>query len=158
MRDGNLNYHPIIGMFVLALLFIQPLVGFFHHKEHKRDRRRGFWSALHLIIGRTAITVGMINGYLGLMAVSKKDQVGQKLKTAYVAIALTIWLLWTVLSMWWEWKRHRTNRAEKELERALAEDGTGVGADRGANGIDDRRPVRDRSGPRATRKAKRSRG
>ncbi|KAK3398317.1 hypothetical protein B0T20DRAFT_205475 [Sordaria brevicollis] len=158
MRKGKFNLHPIIGMFVLALLFIQPLVGFFHHKEHKRDHRRGFWSALHLVIGRTAITIGLINGYLGLMAASNMDDdVGQRFKTAYVAIALTLWLLWTALSMWWEWKRHRTHRAEKELKRALAEDGTGVGADREMNGIDDRRPIGDRTGPRATRKGKRSR-
>ncbi|KAH7631118.1 hypothetical protein B0T09DRAFT_130443 [Sordaria sp. MPI-SDFR-AT-0083] len=164
MGEKELNYHPIIGIFVLALLFIQPLVGFFHHKEHKRDRRRGFWSALHLVIGKTAITVGMINGYIGLMAAKDQDRLGQrrrqKLITTYVAVALTLWLLWTAMSMWWEWKRHRTIKAEKELERALAEDGTGVGADRGMNGMGNGRPVNDMSDTRpreAPRKAKRSR-
>ncbi|KAK1783091.1 hypothetical protein QBC45DRAFT_400733 [Copromyces sp. CBS 386.78] len=160
MRTAKINYHPVIGIFVLALLFIQPLVGIFHHKEHKIDRRRGFWSALHLVIGKIVITVGMINGYLGLITASEMDKVDQKLKTTYVAVALTLWLLWTALSMWWEWKRHRRERSEKELERALGEDRTGIGADCGINGMDNGRPVNDRSGARARealRKAKRSR-
>ncbi|KAK3954280.1 hypothetical protein QBC32DRAFT_208105 [Pseudoneurospora amorphoporcata] len=160
MRTAKTNYHPVIGIFVLALLFIQPLVGTFHHKEHKIDRRRGFWSALHLVIGKIAITVGMINGYMGLITASEMDNVDQKLKTTYVAAALTLWLLWTALSMWWEWKRHRRERSEKELERALGEDRTGIGADCGINGMDNGRPVNDRSGARARealRKAKRSR-
>ncbi|EGO59705.1 hypothetical protein NEUTE1DRAFT_121458 [Neurospora tetrasperma FGSC 2508] len=150
MRNGRLNYHPIIGIFILALLFIQPLVGIFHHKEYKVNRRRGVWSALHLILGRIAITIGMINGYIGLIAMD--DDTKTKVKAIYVAIALAIWLLWTAMSIWWEWKRHRRERAEKELERALAEDGTGVGADRGVN---DQSDTRARE---ALRKAKRSRG
>ncbi|KAK3486076.1 uncharacterized protein B0T23DRAFT_245450 [Neurospora hispaniola] len=158
MSLGRLNYHPIIGIFILALLFIQPLVGIFHHKEYKVNRRRGVWSALHLILGRVAITVGMINGYIGLIAM---DDTQTKVKAIYVAIALAIWLLWTAMSIWWEWKRHRRERAEKEMERALAEDGTGVGADRGMNGMGNRSPVNDQSDTRAKealRKAKRSRG
>ncbi|KAK3337973.1 hypothetical protein B0H65DRAFT_309143 [Neurospora tetraspora] len=157
MRFGRMNYHPIIGIFVLALLFIQPLVGIFHHKEYKVNRRRGLWSALHLTIGRIAITVGIINGYLGLIAA---DDTRTKVKAIYVAVALALWILWTAMSMWWEWKRHRRERSEKELERALAEDRTGVGANRGINGIGNRRPVNDQSDTRARealRKAKRSR-
>lgn len=150
MRNGRLNYHPIIGIFILALLFIQPLVGIFHHKEYKVNRRRGVWSALHLILGRIAITVGMINGYIGLIAMDNDTET--KVKAIYVAIALAIWLLWTAMSIWWEWKRHRRERAEKELERALAEDGTGVGADRGVN---DQSDTRARE---ALKKARRSRG
>ena len=168
-----MNYHPVIGILISALLIVQPVIGFFHHKDHKRDHRRGFWSALHLILGRTAITVGMVNGYLGLMATDscignikdrgtrqKQQQQKQRFKTAYVTVALVFWILWTGLSMWWEWRRHRMEKAEKELERALNEDGTGVGADRRIHGISNGRLVNDRTGTRgggARRKARKSR-
>ncbi|EAA32872.2 hypothetical protein GE21DRAFT_6439 [Neurospora crassa] len=143
MRDARMNYHPIIGIMIIILLLIQTLVGIVHH-------HRGGGLALHLILGRIAITVGMINGYVGLII--RDGDTEPKVKAIYVAIALAIWLVWTAISIWWEWKREMRERAEKELERALAEDGTGVGADRGVN------DQSDTKAREALRKAKRSRG
>lgn len=150
MTDGRLNYHPVIGMFILALLLCQVLFGIGHHQEYKEIRRRGVWSAVHRVLGRVLITVGMINGYIGLIAM--EDDTETKVKVIYAGIALAIWLLWNAMSIWWELKKHRREKAEKELERALAEDGTGVGADRGVN------DQSDTKAREALRKTKSSRG
>lgn len=60
------NPHPIIGIVLLIVLFFQPFLGFFHHLLFKRKQKRGIFSYGHIWIGRLAITLGIINGGLGL--------------------------------------------------------------------------------------------
>lgn len=65
--DGMIhNAHPIIGIVLLVLIFFQPVLGFVHHLMFKRHSRRTFWSYGHLWLGRIIITLGIINGGLGL--------------------------------------------------------------------------------------------
>ncbi|KAF2995225.1 hypothetical protein E8E13_002247 [Curvularia kusanoi] len=61
------RYHPIIGLVLFAMLFFQPIMGYVHHLKFKRYKRRTIWSYEHLWVGRIAITLGMINGGLGLL-------------------------------------------------------------------------------------------
>ncbi|EME89786.1 wall-associated receptor kinase-like protein [Pseudocercospora fijiensis CIRAD86] len=60
------NVHPIIGIILLVLIFFQPILGFLHHLMFKKYSRRTFWSYGHLWLGRIVITLGIINGGLGL--------------------------------------------------------------------------------------------
>lgn len=48
------------------MILLQPLLGILHHRNFKETGRRGFWSILHLVIGRTVIILGIVNGGLGL--------------------------------------------------------------------------------------------
>ncbi|KAF2124823.1 hypothetical protein P153DRAFT_258216, partial [Dothidotthia symphoricarpi CBS 119687] len=113
------RYHPIIGIVVFALLFFQPILGFIHHHQYKRYSRRTVWSYGHIWLGRIAITLGMINGGLGMLLareapafldfVPTRGQV-----TAYSVIAGIMWLLWIVAVVVGEKRRSRT---QKELAK-----------------------------------------
>lgn len=51
----------------MALLVFQPFCGMLHHTMFKKYNRRVFWSYAHVWLGRIIITLGIINGGLGLM-------------------------------------------------------------------------------------------
>lgn len=116
------SYHPIIGIIVFVLLFFQPILGFVHHLRFKKYRRRTLWSYGHLWLGRIAITLGIINGGLGLLLASDAPAVtgfspsrGQII--AYSVVAGVMWLLWVAAAVIGE-RRRRTAQQVKEVDDA----------------------------------------
>ena len=105
------NAHPIIGVVLFVVLFFQPILGFLHHVMFKKNSRRVIWSYGHIWLGRAAITVGIINGGLGLRwaqqtgfyAPPKGAVVG------YAVIAGLIWLLYVASIIYGEMKRKRNS-------------------------------------------------
>lgn len=92
-----MRYHPIIGIVILALLLIQPALGWFHHRQFKIHQRRTTVSYLHLLNGRLLIILGIVNGGLGLKVARASDMI----KLAYTIVAAILggaWLVMTVLS------------------------------------------------------------
>ena len=106
MTNPSTSYHPIIGIVVLAFLFFQPILGLIHHARFKRVRQRQVWSYLHLFNGRIFITLGIANGGLGLWMAGASS----RLKTAYVAVAVIMWVLWMLAAVWGELRRYRANK------------------------------------------------
>lgn len=51
------RYHPIIGIVLFVVLFIQPVLGLLHHFRFKKVGRRTFWSYGHLCKQHTRCTV-----------------------------------------------------------------------------------------------------
>ena len=84
------KYHPIIGILLFVLLFLQPIFGIFHHSGYNKYHRRTLWSYGHLWNGRIVITLGMINGGLGLM-LANNTKIGV---IAYGVIAAVVWLIY----------------------------------------------------------------
>ena len=101
MSDPNTNYHPIIGLVVVACLLLQPLFGLIHHARFKRVHRRQIWSYMHLFNGRIFITLGIVNGALGLWQAGASGQV----KSAYVGAAGAMWGIWMLVALWGEFRR-----------------------------------------------------
>lgn len=107
------RYHPIIGLLLFALLFFQPIMGYIHHLRYKKLQRRTVWSYGHLWLGRIAITLGMINGGLGLLLAydaplgfaPSKGQV-----IAYGVIAALMWLLYVTAAIVGERRRASAGR------------------------------------------------
>ncbi|OAL56232.1 hypothetical protein IQ07DRAFT_469435, partial [Pyrenochaeta sp. DS3sAY3a] len=104
------TYHPIIGIIVFVLLFFQPILGFVHHVQYKKYNRRTIWSHGHLWLGRIVITLGMINGGLGLLLASDAPAFtgfapSQGQIIAYSVIAAIMWLLWVASAIIGERKR-----------------------------------------------------
>lgn len=117
------NYHPIIGIIVLVMLFFQPILGLVHHLKFKKYSRRTVWSHAHLWIGRIVITLGIINGGLGLHLASDAPAFsgfapsnGQII--AYGVIAGCMWSLWVIAAIIGERRRAKgiNQRAAKEAE------------------------------------------
>jgi hypothetical protein len=117
------SYHPIIGIIVFVLLFFQPILGFVHHLKFKKYSRRTVWSYGHLWLGRILITLGMVNGGLGLLLASDAPAItgfapskGQVI--AYGVIAAIMWLLWVASAIVGERRRAKGKNklAAKEAE------------------------------------------
>ncbi|KAK3303152.1 uncharacterized protein B0T15DRAFT_539360 [Chaetomium strumarium] len=102
----NTNYHLYIGLVVFICLMIQPALGVIHHERFKQLRRRQVWSYLHLFNGRIFITLGIINGALGLW-IARESIIW---KVVYLLVAAAIWSLWLAVAMWGEWRRWRERR------------------------------------------------
>ncbi|KAH6684076.1 hypothetical protein B0J14DRAFT_3467 [Halenospora varia] len=83
--------HSIIGIFVGAALLLQPLTGVVHHLLYKRTSGPNVATYPHVWWGRAIITLGIINGGLGLQ-LSANATKGQN--TAYAVVAAIMWLLW----------------------------------------------------------------
>jgi hypothetical protein len=101
-------YHPVIGLVLFCLLFFQPLGGILHHVGYKRHGQRTIVSYGHIWMGRILITLGMINGGLGLRLA---DNASRGECIAYGVVAGIIWLLWMIVAAFGEIRRSRSRRS-----------------------------------------------
>jgi hypothetical protein len=102
--------HPIMGLVVVCGLFLQPFLGWGHHRLYVRDGKGpNVLTYLHLWWGRILITVGIVNGYFGLILAGNN----MGIKIAYATVAGVIWVVWMGLSLL-TWMR---GRGEKKPEK-----------------------------------------
>ncbi|KXL48823.1 hypothetical protein M433DRAFT_376390 [Acidomyces richmondensis BFW] len=87
--------HPIIGIMLLLVLLFQPLLGFIHHTMFKRHSRRVVWSYGHIWLGRAAITVGIINGGLGLQ-LARRTAFFPPQKSTIIGYSVAAGIIWFV--------------------------------------------------------------
>ncbi|KAK3379139.1 hypothetical protein B0T24DRAFT_522608, partial [Lasiosphaeria ovina] len=116
LTNDSTKYHPIVGLVTLATLLPQPILGWLHHRRFKQVQRRQFWSYLHIFNGRIGVTVGIINGGLGLqLAGASADR-----KRTYIIVAAVMWTLWMLVAIVAEMRRLRSGRrAERATERRM---------------------------------------
>ena len=106
--------HPIIGIVVFAMLVVQPLAGWLHHRQFVRSGQRNAVSHGHIWNGRIAIILGMINGGLGLNLAS----VQTRYVIAYSVVAGVVGLVYITAIVWGEIARsRRTSVAPSEHEK-----------------------------------------
>lgn len=91
------------------MLILQPVFGYIHHKRYKKLLRRQFWSYLHIFNGRIAITVGIINGGLGLNLANASAY----RQRVYIIVAAVMWGLWMVVAIVSEIVRARRTRKSR---------------------------------------------
>jgi hypothetical protein len=121
------NAHPIIGIVLLGVLFFQPLLGALHHRRFSKRGTRTWVSHAHLWIGRLGITLGIINGGLGL---ALAGAAGAPV-VAYSVVAGVMWVLWLLATLFGEYRRARAPKKDKEMahdERYVRGAGAGTGA------------------------------
>ncbi|KAF1947479.1 hypothetical protein EJ02DRAFT_90856 [Clathrospora elynae] len=114
------NYHVVIGILVFVLCFIQPISGWVHHVMFKNYSRRTVWSYGHLWIGRAVVTLGIINGGLGLYLASGAPAATGLAPSrggiiAYGVVSGIMWLLWVAVAVHGEWKRTTSRKADNEV-------------------------------------------
>ncbi|KAH7402255.1 hypothetical protein DE146DRAFT_460671 [Phaeosphaeria sp. MPI-PUGE-AT-0046c] len=105
------NYHPIIGIVVMVVIFFQPIFGFFHHSQFKKLGHRTLWSHAHVWLGRIAITLGIINGGLGLKLADSMGMSSKSGMIAYGVVAGFMWLLWVAAIVIGERKRKTASQS-----------------------------------------------
>ena len=89
-------YHPIIGLVVIGCLLIQPILGYINHVMYARLGKASLWSTAHVWFGRTILTLGIINGGLGLRFAGNTT----KGEIAYGVIACVVWVSWLAVAVW----------------------------------------------------------
>lgn len=127
------HYHPIIGIVVFVLIFLQPIFGFLHHAMFKKYNSRTLWSYVHIWLGRAAITLGIINGGLGLQLADSMNRSSKGGIIAYAVIAALVWLVWVAAMVIGERRRKRAaaNAPPKYTDpRNSPRSRTGSGSDR----------------------------
>jgi hypothetical protein len=80
----------VIGIILFAFLLIQPIFGQLHHMRFKEYARRTGWSQAHVWLGRTIITLGIINGGLGFK-LANNTRIGP---IVYGVIAGIMWVIY----------------------------------------------------------------
>lgn len=98
------------------MLFLQSVLGHLHHRYFKKHARRGYWSHGHLWLGRTVITIGIVNGGLGLKLANKSTGV----YIAYGVVAGIVWLLYIAVAVHSELARkaeRTTDETQDQPER-----------------------------------------
>lgn len=90
------NGHAIIGIIVIGVLFLQPFGGLIAHKIFKRDHRTNIFGIGHRWLGRIFITLGVINGGLGLQ-LAANTRAGE---IAYGVLAGVFFTLWIAVVIW----------------------------------------------------------
>lgn len=90
-----MDTHPIIGLVVVCGLFFQPFLGIGHHVLFKRKGGPNALTYPHIWWGRILITLGIINGYLGLRLTGNT----MSIYVAYAVIAGIIWAVWMGLAL-----------------------------------------------------------
>ena len=89
-------YHPIIGIVVISLLAFQPVIGLLHHRLYKTSSNPTGWSTMHVWLGRLVITLGIINGGLGLRFAADTTN-GEII---YGIFAGLVWLVYVGVTVW----------------------------------------------------------
>ncbi|KAJ8117537.1 hypothetical protein OPT61_g1295 [Boeremia exigua] len=102
------HHHPIIGIAVFIAVFVQPIFGYLHHLLFKKYQSRTLWSYVHVWLGRAVITLGIINGGLGLQLADSMNMSSRGGIIAYAVIAAIVWLVWVVAIVIGERRRARS--------------------------------------------------
>jgi len=90
--------HAIIGIVVIGCLLLQPITGLLHHIWYKSKGRPNAATYPHIWWGRAVVTLGAINGGLGLqLADIPMINETRKGQIAYGVVAGVIWVLWMVV-------------------------------------------------------------
>jgi hypothetical protein len=107
------SYHPIVGIVVFVIVFFQPFLGFLHHSLFKKYGHRTMWSYAHIWTGRVAITLGIINGGLGLKLANNSNSG----KIAYGVVAGFMWLAWVAAMVIGERRRKVASASQTTPEK-----------------------------------------
>jgi hypothetical protein len=94
-NEELMKAHPILGLVVICGLFLQPFLGLGHHLLFKRQGGPNVLTIPHVWWGRILITLGMINGGLGLQL--KEESMA--ITIAYGVVAGVVWVTWMGLNL-----------------------------------------------------------
>jgi hypothetical protein len=87
-----------------------------HHFLYKKHGSRTMWSYAHIWVGRGAVTLGIINGGLGLKLADSMNMSSRPGIIAYAVVAAVMWLAWVAASVVGERRKKRNVEAPPKYE------------------------------------------
>ncbi|KAH8895087.1 hypothetical protein GQ53DRAFT_820724 [Thozetella sp. PMI_491] len=118
-----LESHALMGMVAAGGVLLQPIFGTAHHWLFSRLRRRTAVSYLHIFWGIGFVTLGIVDGGLGLQLA---DQEQWKIIMYGIIVAL-IWVGWMLVSVLELGRKRREDELANEDEEKLAMSGANGG-------------------------------
>jgi len=105
-------------LLLFALVVLQLIGGIVHHLLFKKYQRRTIVTYVHLWTGRIIITLGIINGGLGLLLAGDSSK-GQQI--AYGVVGAVFWLAFVIVSVKYAVTYHQRSKngsetTKKEIE------------------------------------------
>lgn len=101
------SYHPIIGIVVVScLILLQPAMGLVQHWYFRRSGKKSIAAYVHRWVGRTLITLGIINAGLGF----RLTGIGTSLAPtgaviAYGVVAGLVWVSYVLIISFLSYRR-----------------------------------------------------
>lgn len=101
-----------MGVSVVALLAVQPVLGYLHHRHFLKHRRRGVISHIHIWYGRVLMALGIVTGGLGLALAG--ETFDGAFAIAYTAVAAALAVAYIAAAIWGIVKRRRSGASSSE--------------------------------------------
>lgn len=99
-----------MGTIVVALMALQPILGWVHHSQFKKTGSRGVVSHVHVWYGRALMIIGIVNGGLGLKLASGP----RSWIIAYSVVSGIVGALYVASALFGA-RKSKTTRGEKAL-------------------------------------------
>jgi len=113
-------YHCLIGLVLLSVAGIQAFAGYLQHVLYKKGRRTVPLNFTHVWLGRALITLGMINGGLGLLLSSDGSRPDY---IAYGVVTTIIWLCYITVVVVVQRRKRPEQTQLKEASPPMSEYG-----------------------------------
>ncbi|KLU84137.1 hypothetical protein MAPG_03182 [Magnaporthiopsis poae ATCC 64411] len=110
--------HTTLGTVVVCLLILQPFLGYAHHMHYVKHQRRGLVSYVHIFWGQSLMVIGVVNGGLGLQAMSADS----KLIIAYAVVTAVVFALYIAVKVFTIFRARRSQPGDKEASSPTADD------------------------------------
>ena len=95
-----------MGTIVVALLGLQPILGWLHHQYFLKNQRRGLISHAHIWYGRILMILGIVNGGLGLQLADAP----KAFTIAYSVVAGIVSILYVAGTLVGEMRKRRRSK------------------------------------------------
>lgn len=105
-----------MGTVAVALLGLQPIFGWFHHRHFVKHKRRGIISHIHIWYGRCLIIVGIVNGGLGLRLSGSAP--GSDLTITYAVLAAFFFVVYIAVLGYSIYRKRRSELSRKTSSEA----------------------------------------
>jgi hypothetical protein len=104
----------------VILLLGQPILGIMHHRRYKKLGRRTAWSTAHVWYGRLLMTIGGINGLLGLNLSGNVNG-----EIFWAVIEITVLFVYTIVvgaPVYAQWRKERSARISAKDIKVVADE------------------------------------
>lgn len=111
--------HAIIGLVAVCGLVVQPFTGILHHALFQKRGRRTAVTYSHLLWGISLVTLGIVNGGLGLQLAGERTYV----IVMYGVFAGLVWATWLATSAFVVYRRAARRREIEDEKIGVAREG-----------------------------------